>query len=160
MGKLLDRIELELLHTPATTFFEKFKNIVFGAFIYIAWSTFILWLYEIFIPEFRPSTPSFHLSNSLIFTFIGSCIIAPFVEEAIYRLPLRLLKNVKIEGMMIIGVLFSSVLFGRAHWGGSWTVPKQGVAGLAFCYVYLKNGYSYLSSVATHFIVNFFFLLN
>lgn len=158
---MLKEIELEFLHTPEETLFGKIKNILFGAFLYIIWGYIIIWAYKTFIPEFLPKPPANPApQKSPIFIFLSACVLAPLVEELMYRYPLVLLKNQNLPKLTLVAVVISSVLFGYAHWGGPWTVPVQGVAGIIFAWVFLKNGYSYVSSVLCHFTVNLFFLLN
>jgi len=159
MRNLIGKLELELLHTPETTTLGKIKNIIFGAAAYIMWATFILFIYKSFIPEFGTIKLQFMFVESTIHSFISMCILAPLVEEVFFRKPLSLLKKFEHEKIILLYVLFSSTLFGYIHSQGAWSVPIQGVAGLLFCYVYLKNGYSYISSVACHFLVNFYYFL-
>jgi membrane protease YdiL (CAAX protease family) len=159
MKNLLNEIELELLHTPETTFLGKLKNVIFGAAAYIIWATFILFIYKTFIPEYNGIKLQFWpIEHSTIYLFISSCIFAPFVEELFFRKPLDLVKHISISRVMIYYVIISSVIFGYIH-RGVWSIPVQGVAGLIFCYVYLKNGYSYFSSVAMHFLINFYYFI-
>ena len=154
--RIIDRFK-EHLSTPETTLFGKFKNILFGAILYIGWGSFMIWIYKTYIPEVFPA-PSFnYIPHSTEYIFIITCIFAPLFEEVVYRLPLSIAKNMQIKGMVMYTAIISSVLFGQAHWGGVWTVPIQGILGLIFCWVYIKNGYSYLSSVFMHFLINLYF---
>ncbi len=154
---ILDKIELDLL-TPETTILGKIKNIIFGATTYIIWATFILTLYKLFIPEFNNIKLQF-FPPSQIYQFFSMCIFAPLAEEALFRLPLSLIKTIPIEKITLFFIVFSSLLFGYVH-HGIWSIPIQGVAGLIFCYVYLKNNYSYISSVSMHFLINLYYFLN
>jgi len=156
---IIGKLELELLHTPETSILGKIKNVIFGAALYISWATFVLFLYKTFVPEFSGVNLQFmYFPKSDMYIFISSCILAPFIEEIFFRKPLNLLKKFEQEKAILWYILFSSTLFGYLH-NGSWSIPIQGVAGLIFCYVYLKNGYSYFSSVACHFLVNFYYFL-
>lgn len=158
MKNILDKIEKELLYTPETTPLGKFKNIVFGAAMYITWATLILWIYKNTIPEFKNIELSFYRS-SIQLTFFSMCVFAPLVEETLFRLgPLQLVKNIQSERITLIVILLSSIIFGYVH-HGVWSIPVKGIAGILFCYVYLKNGYSYISSVFCHFLVNFYYFL-
>ncbi len=160
MKNLLNEIELELLHTPETSILGKIKNIIFGATLYITWATLILLIYKTYIPEFKDIKLQFSWFSepSQIYMFISSCILAPFMEELYFRTPMLFLKRMNIEKIILYYVIFSSAIFGYMH-KGAWSIPVQGVAGILFCYVYLKNNYSYLSSVICHFLVNFYFFL-
>lgn len=156
--KLIE-IEKRFLQGSETSLFGKFKNILFGAVFYLFWSSIVLFLYKKFIPEFNLITLQF-FHPSQIYTFISSCILAPVVEEIIFRFfPLELAKILKVEGLTIIFIILSSVIFGLIHTGGKFAVPVQGIAGLLFCYVYIKNGYSLISSILMHFIINFYCFL-
>lgn len=159
----MNKLEQHLL-IQETTLFGKVKNILFGAVAYIIWTHFIFWIYGITIPEFAstynlqiffPKPPP---SKELVFT--GMCILAPLIEELFYRVPLSIVKHIKIPGILTFSILFSSILFAVHHKLGFYAGPVQGMAGLLFCYVYIKNGYSYISSVLMHFLINFYLFLN
>lgn len=156
---IVDRFK-EHISTPETFFFGKLKNIIFGALLYIGWSSIIVWVYETYLPEVFNVPQESYIPHSLTYTFINMCIWAPFFEEVIYRLPLSVAKSFKIKGLVMYTVIISSVMFGQDHWGGQWTVPMQGVLGLLFCWVYIKNGYSYLSTVLMHFLINLYIFIS
>jgi membrane protease YdiL (CAAX protease family) len=143
---------------------SKLKNIICCAVVYIIWSGFVLDIYGETIPEFMMveflqfAPQREPLSRELI--FVLTCIFAPLIEELFFRAPLGVIRHIQIPGLMTFSIFFSSVLFAIGHILGSLSVPMQGVAGLLFCYVYIKNGYSYVSSVLMHFIINFYFFLS
>lgn len=87
---------------------------------------------------------------------ISLLIIAPLAEEFVFRLvPFKLLKDTQIfKDKTYYFVAISAIIFGYIH-GGMKNVYIQGIAGFFFGWVYIKNGMSYWSSVATHFLYNF-----
>lgn len=83
------------------------------------------------------------------------------IEEAIFRLPLRIfLKRNLSPRRLCVVVIILSVLFGLGH--GGWSgVPIQGVMGVVFCVVYLRCGglqkkywKAFLSSTGVHTLHN------
>jgi len=91
---------------------------------------------------------------------IRGLTIAPLGEELIFRLiPISLfsvlLKNTELfkETKWYIVAIIAAI-FGYIH-GGFYNIYIQGVAGFFFGWVYIKNGMSYWSAVATHFLYNF-----
>lgn len=156
--RIIDRFK-EHISIPETTLFGKFKNILFGILLYIGWSTLVLWIYETYLPEVFDDIEESSVPHSLTYIFISLCIWAPLFEEAVYRLPLSVAKNFRIKGLVFYTAIISSVIFGQEHWGGQWTVPIQGVLGLIFCWVYVKNGYSYLSTLFMHFLINLYIFI-
>lgn len=108
-----------------------------------------------------------HIRQSRVISFLFfSCILAPLVEEFMFRhFPLQTLKLIpfpnessRTKAIMLV-VLMSSLIFGLMHGNGWDSVLIQGVTGLGFSYVYLKNNYSYWSSVITHSLYNLMCLL-
>lgn len=90
-----------------------------------------------------------------------SCICAPLFEELVFRhIPLQTAKliydpnSAKGLKLTMLTVLMSSFIFGWGHGRGWDSVILQGMLGLGFCYVYLKNGYSYWSAVLLHALYN------
>lgn len=156
MKTVLDRLEEELLQNPETTFSGKCKNVVFGWGAYMLWVTFMLGFYKLLIPEFGDIRLIYGFNPSDGYLFVTSCIFAPLFEEIVFRLvPLQIARIFNKGRITLLVILFSSLLFGYGHALGVWAIPIQGIGGLLFCYVYLKNGYSYSSSVIMHFLINF-----
>lgn len=86
--------------------------------------------------------------------------MAPFLEELMFRaIPLELSKIINIPKLTLLIIIAASLWFGMGHAYGKWNVPIQGVGGVVLCYVYIKNGYSYLSIVAMHFLINLTYFL-
>lgn len=153
--RFLDRFK-EYTLTPETSLFGKLKNILFGVVLYIGWSSIVLWIYETHLPEVFNVPRSMSPPHSMTYMFITICIWAPIFEEILYRLPLSIARNFQIKNLVLYTAIISSILFGQRHWGADWTVPIQGVLGFIFCWVYIKNGYSLLSSVLMHFLINLY----
>lgn len=151
------------LSIPETTLFGKIKNVLLGATVIILWTKFILWIYKATIPEFgflNTSLFTYHSRYSIEFNFILLCILAPLIEEYLFRKHLSIVKNIKMEGILFFFIIFSSIIFAIGHPLKIWAAPIQGIGGLLLCYVYIKNGYSYISSVIVHFLINLYFFLN
>ena len=95
-----------------------------------------------------------------------ACVFAPFLEELIFRkIPLDFISALEIrtagkvaikpgwEKRAIIYIsLFSSVVFGMLH--GPLGVFFQGMIGLSFCWLYIRNDRCYWSVVVSHAIWN------
>ncbi len=91
-------------------------------------------------------------------SIVRGLTIAPLGEEFIFRyLPITLacklafFKEDKENLYLLIAILGG--IFGYIH-GGYYNILIQGVAGFFFGWVYVKNGMSYWSAVAAHFIYN------
>jgi len=105
------------------------------------------------LPHFSKEIPPF----PLIFTAL---ITAPIFEEMIFRYaPLELLKSTQIfrENKWLI-VFLIGILFGWLH-GNYYNVYCQGVMGVAFGWVYIKNQMSYISAVVAHSLYNFLVII-
>lgn len=166
MRKLITNFTEDTLK-PEVSVFGKLKNIIFGAVLYVIWAQLVFLLYGATIPEFMATDIMLQIVQTLQvrkfspeFMFVVMCIFAPIFEELIYRQHLSIARYIKIPGILLYAVLISSLLFGKAHSLGVWSAPVQGVAGLIFCYVYIKNGYSYVSSVIMHLFINLYFYLS
>ena len=91
---------------------------------------------------------------------MSSVICAPLFEEFIFRhAPLQIVKKYKLFEIESIVVVFSCIVFGWYHYYGFQAVLLQGVIGLVLCWVYIKNGYSYWSSVCVHSAYNLILFL-
>lgn len=90
MKNWMGKLELELMHTPETTFLGKMKNILSAVILYIAWAGLVLTIYNNFLPGIGQLDSTF-TPASKIPIFLQMCIFAPVVEELFYRvLPLEL----------------------------------------------------------------------
>lgn len=85
--------------------------------------------------------------------FFLACVFAPLWEEAVFRFfPLSIAKGIDSKYTWPI-VVVSSIIFGLAH-GSILNILIQGFGGFLLAGVYIKNGWSYKSSVAYHFTWN------
>lgn len=137
---------------------DKIFNIVAGYGAMILWVSVVIGIFkglynlntlsDLFQSQFNP----FYSQPSIWFTIFMSCIWAPLWEETIFRYaPLQLIRGSQIDPVPV--VLLSSALFGWLH-GGAGNVMIQGVYGLIFSWVYIKNEYSLVSSMTLHSLWN------
>lgn len=137
------------IEQPAQSLLEKTKNILMGYGFLIVWTFVVSQIYKVVFPA-----PDYHSTPDLV-DYLQACFFAPFVEEFAFRkVPLDLIKKPDYASYATFLILASSLLFGWLHFG-VWSLPIQGVAGLVFAYLYLKNNFSYLSSVILHSMWNF-----
>lgn len=133
---------------------EKLKYIFGGFTVIILWIAFVC-----FGMRYCVTWTMFGAHETAIGSFFFACILAPLWEEAAYRhAPLQLAKKFgKAHGKnyIIPVVILSSALFGWGHDEGPLSILKQGAGGMVLSYVYIKTGYNYWCSVATHFLWNF-----
>lgn len=85
---------------------------------------------------------------------VFSCIIAPIWETLVFIwAPLALVKDKKHLWLPV--VIISSFIFGMGHKFSPHPILVQGVFGVIFSAVYIKNGFSYWSAVILHGLWNF-----
>jgi len=128
--------------------------------IFAAFSVSILWLFLIIkgLKAVTSFSPYGGYSLTPIGIFFFSCIFAPLWEELAFRhAPLLIAKRFSKPGRDVTWpiIIISSVIFGWGHGSGPISLLIQGVGGLLFSWVYLKNNYSYWSSTFLHFLWNF-----
>lgn len=142
---------------PKPTLLSRATTILIGFVAYLIYVLFAIQFYSWVtgIPNILQTTPN---EERLQF-FVFSCIIAPLTEEVLYRhAPLQIAKLLGEKAIMPT-VLATSVMFGAAHGHGYYSLIFQGVMGLVFSWVYIKNGFHYWSSVTIHFLWNTFCML-
>jgi len=84
------------------------------------------------------------------------CVFAPLWEELAFRhAPILIAKEFGIRRFLLPVLIISSILFGYLH-GGPENVLIQGIYGFIFACVYVKNDFSYRSSVIIHSMWNIF----
>lgn len=102
------------------------------------------------------SKPSLRLLIYLL--FVGG-VLAPIGEELVFRhFPLQMVKQYNLQKIQMPVILLSSIVFAWCH-GGAINILIQGVGGLLLCWVYVRNGYHYWSSVIVHSMWNTFLYL-
>lgn len=145
----------ELFENPEQTIFGKFKNIVFGWFACLVWVNIVI---ALLTPILGPRTP--YVPTSIPYFLLFSCILAPLWEELAFRyIPIRIATLINPTLIMPV-VLLSSLIFGWGHGYGTVSLLQQGVMGLIFSWVYIKNNNSYWSSTILHAMWNLTCLLH
>lgn len=129
--------------------------ILLGFSIILIWAT----LMNLFLPWLM-------LQPSIVSQLFFSCLMAPFLEEILFRVyPFQLLHSIPFKSeatklkMTFLTAIFSSLVFGFIHGAGWISVLKQGVMGTVFSAVYLKTNKSYLSVVILHSLWNLYCIL-
>jgi len=127
----------------------KAANIVFAVGI----AVLVVYVFDLMIDYFFYERSVELFAESVRpFQLVWLCGFTPIFEEAIFReLPYKLFKPDKEKELLFI--IFVAIIFGWLH-GSYMHIFAQGVAGIAFGWVYLRNGYSYLSAVAAHGLYN------
>ncbi len=88
-----------------------------------------------------------------LYLFFASCILAPVWEEFIYRhVPLQIAKNYFKKNLVEIAI-GCAVVFGLHH-GCSLNILIQGVFGIMFTWVYIRNGLKW--AICSHALWNFY----
>ena len=136
--------------TPsATTLLDKIKNICTGYTAMIIWVFFISLLLNFLWTPLQ----FFYIPEPIQYTIFFTCIFAPLWEELAFRvIPIKLALNLNPESLPAV-VALSSIIFGFGH-GGVENILIQGVMGVILSWVYIKNNYSYWSSVSLHALWN------
>lgn len=131
---------------------EKIRNIIYGYFLCIVWFIIVSYFYSLIGEYGAEEEPG--ESGSFYYLVFISCIWAPIWEEAMYRYgPITVAKLLGNQYIMPF-VIMSSCIFGWGHGESHDGVFIQGVLGLIFSMVYIKNNFSYISSVIVHSIYN------
>lgn len=149
---------MKIIKSPPTSLKSKLKVIFFAYLLMLIWMIgihyFINWMNPPTLSSDESLSDSFTPIPILYQIFFG-CIFAPLWEELIYRHSAALVvKALKNDDLMLPVILISSAIFGWGHGFGPESLLRQGVGGLIFFYVYLKNGRSYWSSVLLHAMWN------
>lgn len=139
-----------ILQNPETTLLGKIANIILGLLIIIGWVTIVAHVLPLITNEPRSN---YEIAFSWAYVFFA-CVMAPLTEEVVFRLfPLTLTRKLD-DKSKVATILASSIIFGFAHKNGYYSILFQGVMGLVFACVYVKNNYSYWSSVILHSLWN------
>ena len=139
---------------PSQTLDEKIRVIILTAFAALIWAIasviLINYVNDLDIMGAFKSEREGSFKYNLFYTYT----FAPLWEEAVYRYaPITIAKQLGKEFILpvVVGV---SLMFGWGHGEHPDTVLIQGGVGLLLSYAYIKNGYSYISSVLVHSIYN------
>jgi membrane protease YdiL (CAAX protease family) len=147
---------LKFILNPEKTVFGKIRNIGFVFTINIIWICFIVtFLHKLDPDGIMSAFPQrMDIGDTPASLFFFACIMAPLWEEAAFRYaPITIAKNFGEQYLLPV-IVISSVLFGWGHGFGPISLLIQGVAGFLFSLLYIKNNYSYLSTVVSHFLWN------
>jgi membrane protease YdiL (CAAX protease family) len=148
-----------ILDNPEKTLFGKIRNIGFVFALELIYLSIIVFLlkqldpFDLYTLMHQYSLPHVIDANA-IGIFFFACIWAPLWEEAAFRYaPITIAKNFGPQFLFPV-IIISSVLFGWGHGSGPVSLLIQGVGGFLFSLLYIKNGFSYKSSVTAHFLWN------
>lgn len=150
---------MKFLNTPSTKFSSKLATLFFAYVFLLAYmvgtSHFMTWLYPpppeaafnpFAIPEEAPP---------LRYSIFMMMIFAPIWEEMVFRHSAGLLVKKLGSGFLLPIMIISSFIFAQGHPNGTqMNVMHQGVAGMLFFYVYVKNGYKPVWNIILHSIWN------
>lgn len=147
------------LQEKKTNLIDKFETIGLGYLLALGAMILYTWLYSIThvkvdIGIFDRLFNQFQMTfQSKFGMFLFMCVLAPLAEEAIFRyFPLQIAKKLGDDYLLPI-MIVSSVIFGYMH-GSVLNVVCQGVIGFILSIVYVRNNYSYWSSVLLHSFLN------
>lgn len=147
---------LKFILNPEKTVFGKIRNIGFVFMINIIWICLVVILLTKLDPASILSAfpQRLDIGSTPASLFFFACILAPLWEEAAFRYaPITIAKNFGEQYLLPV-IVISSVLFGWGHGYGPISLMIQGVAGFLFSLLYIKNNYSYVSTVVSHFLWN------
>lgn len=93
--------------------------------------------------------------ESVLIQLISGCLVAPIIEEIIFRGVIigRLFKN-----KPYIGIVVSSVMFGLLHLSNIILIPMFILSGLIFSIAYYRTKKLEVS-ISMHIMINFFWLI-
>lgn len=141
-----------LLKNPETTVYGKVRNILAAFTLALICNIIFMFIidvsYDYKIDQFGYTPPS------KLYLFIFSIIVAPLWEELAFRVAPFKIAKIFGDAALLPVLILSTCLFGWGHGYGPVSLLNQGTTGLIFAMVYLKNGYSYWSSVSLHALWN------
>jgi membrane protease YdiL (CAAX protease family) len=155
---MMEALQKFLFSSPKTTFLGRAKNIL-AAYAFCFFWVFVISAVWFALLTKGPDYPFGQLflddKPKLFFELVSGCVIAPLWEELAYRFgPIQLGKALGQNAIIPI-VAMASMAFGWGHGYGQYGILVQGVMGILFSIVYIKNGFHYLSSVILHALWNF-----
>lgn len=147
---------LKFLQNEERTFLGKCANIALGFILLVIWAVIVVAFYKwLFASKsWNPFGQILIYEHPFFIQIFLTCIMAPLWEELVFRkLPLDIVKATEKKELIIPVILFTSVIFGLVHQGVP-SILLQGAGGFVIACVYIKNGYSYWSSVTLHAMWN------
>lgn len=127
-------------------------GLVHGCY-YIIWAN-LFYLFSKIFTIFKLPDNSYLSDYPILNLFLVLVIIAPLIEEVIFRLlPITVVQGLTPSRFVLWAVvLLSSIIFGFLH--GSWqNIFIQGVGGIIFSRAFLRGGL--ISSLSAHCVPNF-----
>lgn len=154
----------KFLKRKETTLLGKLSNIATAYIAVLICNSLVVLLYGYLFAT--KQTDQFFVQpvykHEFLMQFFFMCISAPIWEEALFRFaPIEIIRKTK-KSLLFPFIIITSIVFGWLH-GSVENIWMQGVFGLIASVLYIKNNYSYLSSVCLHFLWNtslFFGLYN
>jgi hypothetical protein len=168
------------LSRPTETVSGKIGNVIAAFSLNVIWIIFIVAVLSAVMPWMKPlgfAMPKRMPTPNYIFFTI---IMAPLWEELAFRVaPYKIARwfeslMSKVDQilykeravkygtakftLMLQVILMAIIIFGWGHGNGTISLLVQGMGGLFLSIVYIKNNYSYWSSVALHAMWNTFVL--
>lgn len=156
----MNKLQKWLLEDTKVSPLAKLRNVGAAFTLCLLWvavvEVFYKWLFTR-VPAGGQEYPWYTLPKYLHewwIVFIGGCIFAPIWEELVFRkLWLDYMITIDKGKLILPAILFSSIIFGLGH-DGIFSLPIQGVMGVVFSVVYLRNGRSYWPNVLLHALWN------
>lgn len=142
----------ELLEDQAVSVREKIQNVCVALVAVIIWVICIDKVIGILHTPAQFGSPTY-------FDLLGVMLFAPLWEELAFRVGPFFLVRIFGKNLLVPVFIMSCIVFGWLHGYGIISLLIQGVCGIALAWVYVKNGFSYWSSVALHALYNTFCVL-
>jgi|SRR6478752_1068083 len=143
-----------LLDHPSNSLLGKGYNMLMAFCFMFLWTLTIASILHTLNPYPLPSLNN-PVTEPKQYTFFISCLVAPIWEEFTFRwAPLNLARTFGKNTLLPI-VIISSATFGLGHGEGQVSILYQGVSGLIFSILFLRNNYAILPNIFVHFLWNF-----
>ena len=155
--KKLSYIHKKIYHEISITTIQNFIaqsnyycfSVLYSCYLHAFNSTFIN--FSLSPPPVDPTVVySVEEKPPFLYEIFMACILAPLWEELAFRHAPGLIAKGMGKQFLLPIIIISSALFGWGHHHGAESILRQGVMGLLFFWVYIKNGYSYWSSTIVH----------
>lgn len=134
-----------LIGPPATRLVDKLKNITVTYTVIAIWIFFISMILH-WVNGWQANSHIYDMKQYLFF----ACFLAPLWEELAFRyVPITFAKSLG-KDFILPAIVLSSIVFGWGHGAGIISLLIQGMMGFVLSLLYIKNNYSYWSSVIVH----------
>lgn len=141
--------------TKRQSFWKKLFNILIVVVLARLWADAMHNFFN-YMNRWAPFDPPVEpdITPPMYYTFFWTCIVTPIWEELRWRwFPIRIARQFGKE-FVFPACVIASISFGLAHGEELQSLLMQGVGGMLFCILYIKNKYSYPSTVFAHFLYN------